>query len=168
MAKDEVLARVSADLQRGHYHPALQRLASLTAAFPADLEVRAARAALNRQVGNVVEAGRWGFLTEDATEAEIAAFERAFPSVWARLYALKLRADPTDSLGPAGRSRLARLTERAEREGPAPVSWTDAGPRPEAPSSWRDGVPCLLAFIAGVIALGLAGIGLLTVIRWLV
>ncbi|MET7427140.1 DUF6584 family protein [Dactylosporangium sp. NPDC005555] len=68
-----------ADLRRGHYHPAMQRLESLTAAYPDDLDLRAERAALYRQVGNLVEAGRWGFLTEDATETEIAAFEKPNP-----------------------------------------------------------------------------------------
>lgn len=58
----------------------MQRLASLTAAYPDDLDLRAERAALYRQVGNLVEAGRWGFLTEDATtETEIAAFEKPNP-----------------------------------------------------------------------------------------
>ncbi|GAA1811375.1 hypothetical protein GCM10009835_33610 [Planosporangium flavigriseum] len=46
MAKDDVLGRVDADLGRGHTHPAMQRLASLTAAYPDDLEIRARRAAL--------------------------------------------------------------------------------------------------------------------------
>jgi hypothetical protein len=31
MAKEDVLARVDADLRRGHVHPAMQRLATLAA-----------------------------------------------------------------------------------------------------------------------------------------
>jgi hypothetical protein len=83
--KRDVLARVDRDLALGHVHPAMQRLASLVAAHPDDLELRARRAALNRQIGNLVEAGRWGFLTEEVTEAELRAFERAWPSTRTRL-----------------------------------------------------------------------------------
>jgi hypothetical protein len=166
MAKDQVLAKVAADLRRGHYHPAMQRLASLTAAHPDDLDLRAQRAAVYRQVGNLVEAGRWGFLTEDATAAEIAAFEKRHPDAWARLLVLKLRADPADKLGPVAGVRLARLIEQAGQAGPAPVTWTDAGPRPQFPGSWREDLPCLLAAVVGLIVIVLAVIGLVTVIRW--
>ncbi|GAB3829011.1 DUF6584 family protein [Dactylosporangium cerinum] len=156
-----------ADLRRGHYHPAMQRLASLTAAYPDDLDLRAERAALYRQVGNLVEAGRWGFLTEDATETEIAAFEKANPGAWMRLLVLRVNTDPTDKLAPVASARLARLIERASQDGPAPVAWTEAGrPRPQFPGSWRDELLCLLAAVVGLIVVTLAVLGLITVIRW--
>jgi hypothetical protein len=79
MTRHDVVRRVEADLRRGHTHLALQRLATLGATYPDDLTIRARRAEVYRRVGNWVEAGRWGFLTEDVTEAEIAAFERAHP-----------------------------------------------------------------------------------------
>ncbi|TCB90076.1 hypothetical protein E0H26_27730 [Micromonospora zingiberis] len=166
MAKEQVLAKVAADLRRGHYHPAMQRLASLTAAYPDDLDLRARRAALYRQVGNMVEAGRWGFLTEDAAPEEIAAFERARPAAWARLLMLEVKADTADNLGPAAKDRLTRLIERAGQEGPARVAWTDAGPRPEISGFWRNGFPCLLAAAIGLSIAALAVVGLITVIRW--
>lgn len=62
VTKGAQLARVEADLAHGHTHPALQRLANLTALFPDDLDIRATRAKVNRQIGNMAEAGRWGFL----------------------------------------------------------------------------------------------------------
>lgn len=130
MSKEETLAKVEADLALGHIHPALQRLASLTAAYPEDLEVRAKRAIVNRQIGNLTEAGRWGYLTEVVEPAEIVAFERAFPRSWNQLLALKLRGNPSSSLGPVARARLDELAERAAAEGPAPVAWTEVGPRP--------------------------------------
>ena len=166
VAKDRVLAKVDADLLRGHSHPAMQRLASLTEAYPDDLDLRAARAKLYRQVGNAVEAGRWGFFTEEATETEIAAFEKAYSGAWTRLHVLKLNTDAAAKLGPAARTRLVRLIEQAEQEGPAPVRWTEAGPQPEHPLSWRDDLPCLLAAALGVIVLALAAVGLFTLIRW--
>ncbi|BCJ71221.1 hypothetical protein CS0771_07650 [Catellatospora sp. IY07-71] len=167
MTAEEVLAKVAADLQRGHYHPAMQRLASLTAAYPDDLELRARRAALYRQLGNWVEAGRWGFLTEDATPEEIAAFEKAHPGAWRRLLLLKVISDPSPEVGPLAGARLARLVEQAEEESTAPVSWTEVGPRPEAPATWRDGLPCLLAGVMGLIMIGLAVLGLVTLIGWI-
>ena len=166
MAKEQVLARVEADLRRGHVHPAMQRLASLNAAYPDDLELRSRRAALYRQVGNVAEAGRWGFLSEDVTADEVTAFERAYPGAWQRLLVLRVTADPTDRLGPAASARFARLVERAGKDGPAPVAWTDAGPRPGEPSSWLDALPCLVAALIGVLFLALTVIGLITVLRW--
>ena len=166
MSKDRVLAKVEADLRRGHVHPAMQRLASLNAAYPDDLDLRARRAALYRQVGNPAEAGRWMFLGEDADAAEIVAFERAHPGAWMRLRALRLRADPTDRLGPVARARFVRLVEQAGQDGPAPVSWTEAGPRRQFPDDWRDALPCLLAAIIGVILVALTVLGLVTAIRW--
>jgi hypothetical protein len=166
VAKEDVLARVDSDLRRGHVQPAMQRLASLTAADPDDLEVRARRAALNRQVGNRVEAGRWGFLTEDVQGFEIVAFERAFPTAWERLRTLKLRTDPVGRLGPVARERLAHLVEQAEQEKSVPVVWDEHGPRPQDSSSWRESLPCLIAWLVGLAFVGLAVIGLITVIKW--
>ncbi|BCJ75845.1 hypothetical protein CS0771_53890 [Catellatospora sp. IY07-71] len=166
MAKQQVLAKVEADLRRGHVHPAMQRLASLTAAYPDDLDLRARRAAVYRQVGNLVEAGRWGFLSEDAAAEEISAFEKAHPGAWRRLLLLKVNADPADELGPVAGARFARLVEQAEQEGPAPVAWTEVGPRPQFPGSWRDEMPCLVAAAVGLIVVGLAVFGLVSLIRW--
>ncbi|MEU8217772.1 DUF6584 family protein [Micromonospora taraxaci] len=165
MAKEHVLAKVDADLRRGHVHPAMQRLASLTAAYPDDLELRARRAALYRQVGNVVEAGRWGFLTEDASVEEVAAFERSYPNAWQRLRVLTVTADPSGRLGPVASGRLARLVEQAEQGG-AGVTWTEVGPRPGGPSSWRDELGCLVAAVVGLVLVALTVLGLVTAIRW--
>lgn len=167
MGKAQVLAKVTEDLRRGHYHPAMQRLASLTAAHPDDLELRARRAALYRQVGNVVDAGRWGFLSDDATTPEIAAFERAHPSAWRRLRLLRVNADTADHLGPVAGARLARLIEQAGAEGLGRVTWTENGPEPAPPGFWSVTFPCLVATAFGVSAVGLAVIGLVTVIRWI-
>src|SRR5262249_6282646 len=89
MGKADVLDRVAADLARGHTTPAIQRLSSLVAAHPTDLDLRRRLAAAQRMVGNVVEAGRWGYLTPDTALAETLAFERASPSPERRLRALR-------------------------------------------------------------------------------
>jgi hypothetical protein len=163
---DDVLARVERDLARGFTYPALQRLASLTEAHPDDLDLRARRAAVNRQIGNRVEAGRWGFLTEEVTDAEVAAFERAWPKAWARLMVLKVRSDPSQHIGDRARRRLAGLVQAANAEGPAPVGWVAAGPRPVLPGSWRDSVGCLAGAFAVLMVVVLAAIGLIAVIMF--
>jgi hypothetical protein len=166
VTKSDVLARVAADLARGHTHPALQRLTTLTTNYPDDLEIRAYRATVHRQVGDLIEAGRWGFLTEEATPAEIGAFERAHHAAWTRLRVLGLRSNPTSRLGPVARQRFAELTRRASAEASVPIIWTGAGPtiRPTA-SRWEE-LPCMVVVVLGVLALGLAVIGLLTVVRF--
>ena len=137
----------------------------MTAGYPDDLEIRAQRAAVHRRIGNVVEAGRWGFLTEEVWPAEVAAFERAFPKPWLRLHALKLRAEPGDTLGPGARRRFAGLIEQVERENATRVTWTEDGPSPETSWSWSDRLSCLIAVLVVVVVVGLIIIGLFTVIR---
>jgi hypothetical protein len=169
MSRDGVLARVDRDLSRGHTHLAMQRLVSLTASFPEDLEIRERRAALNRQIGNFAEAGRWDFLTETVEPAEITAFEGAHPRAWDRLYLLRLRADPTETLGPLARQRLADLMEWAGRESLGQVVWTKTGPQPRyVVKGDRIGnlvadVGCVLVLLGVIAIIGLAVVGLITV-----
>jgi hypothetical protein len=164
--KRDVLARVDRDLALGHVHPAMQRLASLVAAHPDDLELRARRAALNRQIGNLVEAGRWGFLTEEVTDAELRAFERAWPSTRTRLSALRLPAAPS-GLGEGAAHRYRALVEQVNGE-------TDRAPVPEPVSeapgrsfSWLVVGPFLGYVAAGLVLLGLACVGLVALVRWI-
>lgn len=155
--KQERLARVAADLARGHTHPALQRLANLTALFPDDLEIRAERAAVNRQIGNVAEAGRWGFLTESVSHDEIAAFERAFRLPSERLGALRLRGEPWDRLGPLAAERLRDLTSRAGQ--PLMAGSNRPG------ESVALGLGCGALLLAVLAVLGLAVVGFISLIR---
>lgn len=162
MAKDDVLARIDRDLSRGLTHPALQRLGTLTVMYPEDLDVRARRAAVCRQIGNVVEAGRWGFLTEHVAPEELAAFERAFPHPFTRLRTLRLRGRPADALGPAAMERLDRLVDEASTKGP--VVWAEAGPQPMPSTGWIDAVMGIGCF-SGLLALAaLIFVGLITTV----
>src|SRR5512139_1300995 len=113
MAKAHVLDKVAVDLSRGHTQPAIQRLSSLVAAHPHDLDLRHRLAAVHRRTGNAVEAGRWDYLWAGAAPVEAAAFERAFPSARLRLRALRW-GGPAD-LAPTGhaRRRLAELSAAA-------------------------------------------------------
>lgn len=164
MSKETVLARVDADLSRGHTYVALQRLATLTQTYPTDLEIRGRRAAVHRQVGNRVEAGRWGYLADDPDPAETAAFERAFPDPRARLSALRWRGRPDDAGSAAARDRLLDLAARVEEHHNRRIEWTETGPEEE--KTWRDIVSCLVAILVGLGMVALVVIGAATVIGW--
>jgi hypothetical protein len=164
MSKADVLDRVAADIAGGRTYPALQRLASLVAVHPTDLDLRHRLAALYRMVGNTVQAGRWGYLNADADPAEIAAFERAYPSPVRRMSLVRW---PTTDRHPAtdyARARLAALTELVNREQAARTPDRAGIPASMTPSRW------VLGGIVGIgIALAaLALLGGITIVQWLV
>jgi hypothetical protein len=153
MGKVDVLDRVAADLARGHTTPAIQRLSSLVAAHPTDLDLRRRLADAQRLVGNRIEAGRWGYLHADADPAETEAFERAYPSKARRLRELRwpVRGQAATDFA---RSRLATL---------GAGGLTTAVPT-------TPGLRCLprrTLVLALVLAAPLAVLGLFTVIQWL-
>jgi len=165
VAKPDVIARAKKDLALGHTYVATRRLRAYLATEPHDMEVRRVLAAIYRQSGNLVEAGRWGYLTADVQLAELAAFERANPSPWLRLRLLHFSADP-GILPPSAQDRLRVLTIQAERTGPPPI-WSGP-PTPVEPAPQRGStLPCLFVAIALTILAALAVIGLYRVVMWL-
>jgi hypothetical protein len=167
VAKVDVLARVKQDLALGHTYTATQRLRTLAAIHPEDLDLRRMLATVYRQTGNLVESGRWAFLTEDVSEDELIAFARANPDPWLRLRLLRWET-AIDELPDAGaRARLRELAAAAEQSGP-PGAYD--GPVMVRPTSRFAGptVPCLFVLIA-LGGLGtLAAIGLIRIIAWVV
>jgi hypothetical protein len=161
MAKADVLDRVAADLSRGHTQPAIQRLGSLVAAHPTDLDLRRRLAAVHRLAGNQVEAGRWSYLNADADPAEILAFERAYPSPAARLRELCWPAQEGHAATDFARDRLGALasSRRSTVDRPAPPAPAQR-PRPRVLLRYR-----LAAFI---VALPFAVLGAVTVVKWIV
>ncbi|GIE35988.1 hypothetical protein Ait01nite_090330 [Actinoplanes italicus] len=156
MAKPEVLAKVDADLERGHTHLAAQRLNSLIAADPFDLGLRARLAAVHRRTGNFAEAGRWGYLTEDVTEAELRAFAKAYSD---QLRALVLHGETPRDLGPLAAARLAALPHPpvfSPRQ--VPAQRVEAYKPPEDTSAGE--------VIFGLLLMVCAAIGVISVIRW--
>jgi Family of unknown function (DUF6584) len=115
MAKANVLDRVAVDLARGHTQPAIQRLSSLVTAHPMDLDLRRRLAAVHRRVGNLIEAGRWSYLQPDADEAEVQAFERAYPTSAAQLHALRWPGPASSAPTSYARRRLAKLVAATGR-----------------------------------------------------
>jgi Family of unknown function (DUF6584) len=163
VAKADVLARVRADLAAGHTHLAIQRLRTLLATLPEDLEVRSLLAAVYRQTGNLVEAGRWGFLTDDVRADELAAYHKANSDPWQRLRLLHFAGDPA-VLPDAAEERLAQLAQEAQESGP-PTQWS-GGYRPPSQSHSAT-FPCLFTVIVLTAVIVLAGVGALKILDWL-
>jgi hypothetical protein len=165
VAKPDVFARVDNDLSLGHTHLAIRRLRAYLGSNPNDLAARRLLAAVYRQTGNLVEAGRWGYLTDEVHPAEVIAFERANPSPWLRLRLLRFEGKPK-ILPPTAQDRLRVLTVQAERLGP-PAIWT--GPdRPEPPRRRRNALPCLFVVVALTAFAVLAAIGAYRAVMFIV
>ena len=166
MAKPDVLARARTDLEQGHTYVAIRRLRTYLAHEPDNLEVRRVLAAIYRRAGNLVEAGRWGFLTAEVTPAELTAFERANPSPFLRLRLLHFSAE-AHRLPAAAQDRLHVLTLQAERVGPPPDWSREDEPTPSPPQR-RSTVPCLFVVIALTVFAALATIGVYRVLMWFI
>ncbi len=163
-----MLGRARKDLAQGHTDLAIRRLRGYLADHPNNLEVRRILAAVYRQSGNYVEAGRWGFLTADVRPVELTAFERANPQPFLRLRLLEFTAD-RHRLPPAAQDRLRVLALQAERVGPPP-GWNRPQPPPRAEESRQrsNKVPCLFVAIALTVFAALAVIGIYRVVMWII
>lgn len=182
MGKTSVLDRVAADLARGLTHPAIQRLSSLVAAHPTDLDLRRRLAAVHRRVGNRIQAGRWDYLTIGADSTDTSAFERAFPSAAERLREMRWPYVASAAATSYARTRLAKLAAAAEAERPAakrPASTRPATANGTAalsamlPTRLFDlrsrGAAAVTAFAVATVATAtLVAVGIATVIEWIV
>jgi hypothetical protein len=165
MAKTYVLDRVAADLARGLTHSAIQRLSSLVAAYPNDLDLRRRLASLHRRVGNRVQAGRWDYLTIGADADDIRAFERAFPSPVARLREVRWPLRAGEAATAYARRRLAKLIAAAAAERPRTTEARASAP--QAPPLPRVLLRPRLLATAAVVLAPLVIVGASTVIQWL-
>lgn len=184
MAKPYVLDRVVADLARGCTHPAIQRLSSLVAAHPHDLDLRRRLAAAHRRVGNRIQAGRWDYLTIGADSRDTRAFERAFPSAVARLREVRWPQQAGQAATEYARRRLAKLMAAAAAEQPRvrPAARHTGPPVPPASRfavrvlatihSFGRRSPGHTATLAAAVAIlvtaPLIVVGLITVAQWIV
>lgn len=165
MAKADVLAQVKRDLAAGQTYLATQRLRTLVATHPDDLDIYRLLASVYRQTGNLAEAGRWGFLTDEVRPAELAAFARVHANPWSRLRLLRWNGDPAALPGDAVRERLAVLVEEAEASGP-PEIWAGAY---RAPAKNRGSIiPCLFTSVTLVVVTVLAAIGAFRALQWII
>ena len=165
MAKVDVLARVKQDLALGHTFLATQRLRTLVAIEPDDFELRHMLASIYRQTGNLAESGRWAFLSGDATDAELAAFERANPHPWLRRRMLRWDGDHGTLPDHGVRRRLRALETAASAAGPPDAYRASSRRRGRATGT---AVPCLFVLIV-LGGLGtFAAIGLIRILGWVV
>jgi hypothetical protein len=186
MAKTYVLDRVAADLARGFTHPAIQRLSSLVAAYPNDLDLRRRLAAVHRRAGNRIQAGRWDYLTIGADSGDTHAFERAFPSPVARLREVRWPQRAGQAATAYARQRLTKLMTAAAAERPRrfePTAGGTAEPTPRGTSgiaALRDAVAdwwpfgrsrssaIVTAAVAALVTAPLVVVGLVTVLQWII
>lgn len=167
MAKADVLARVKQDLALGHTYTATQRLRTLVAIHPDDLELRDMLATVYRQTGNLAEAGRWAFLGTDISPEEVLAFERANPDPWLRLRMLRWSGDSATLPTESARARLAALTEAATRAGPPSAYQGPLSPRRRR-FVRGSAVPCLFVVVTMLVLGVLAAVGLLRALNWVI
>jgi hypothetical protein len=164
VAKPNVHARVRHDLTLGHTHVAIQRLRAYLANNPEDLEARRLLAAVYRRTGNLVEAGRWAYLSNELRPEELAAFARANPHPWLRLRLLRYEGSP-ERLPLGARERLRDLIEQADGLGPPPI-WN--GPDPDSRRRRRLTFPCLFVIVALILFVALAALGVYRAVLWII
>jgi hypothetical protein len=143
---------------------AIQRLRTLLATLPDDVEVRSLLASVYRQTRNLVEAGRWGFLTDDVRPIELVAYAKANPDPWQRLRLLQFSGDPV-GLPDAAAERLVDLADEAQRSGP-PTQWAGdyRAPTRSRGATW----PCLFTTIVLSVVTVLAAFGALRILDWII
>lgn len=165
MPKAHVLDKVTVDLSQGHTQPAIQRLSSLVAIHPQDLDLRHRLAVVHRATGNRIEAGRWDYLTQDADPDEIQAFERAYPDAARRLAALRWQGPAKRAATEHARVRLDALVSAAAAQG-APTSDYEefGGDEPR----WITFSFAAAIVIGALGVLSLAVLGVVTVAQWLI
>jgi hypothetical protein len=164
MAKAHVLDRVTVDLSKGHTHPAIQRLGSLVAEHPQDLDLRHRLAVIQRAVGNTIEAGRWDYLNQYADPEEIDAFERAYPDPGRRLHALRWQGLPQRAATEHARTRLEALVAEAAAQGKVFPSLSE--PHVEVPR-WVTRAALVAAGFGALGVLALGVIGVVTAVQWM-
>ncbi len=159
MSKEDVLARVEADLAERDLGKARDRLNTMVFQYPDDLDLRARLATVYDALGLPAMAGRFWFFEEARDGARgraIAAFERSCRSnPLHMLAALKFRGD-RDQMPSHARDRLNALEEAVPEKDRFKPS-TDE--------------PSAKALIAGVIVValifvGLAVTGFVSIVRW--
>ena len=167
MPIDRTLDRVHDDLAAGQTGRARQRLRGLIASFPDHLDLRTMLAETYREQGQVVQAGRWSYLDEDADPVEVQAFLTAFPDPVQRMRKI-CWSDAVDlgTAGPVAAARLTELRAAAEQATGAPVSWQQPRHRPgEHPDSLGDRLAMAGCGLGLLVVLALAVVGAVVVLR---
>lgn len=170
---EKTLLKVEADLAAGDTAKARQRLTSLFAAFPGRLDVREHLARVCRLQGDLVQAGRWSYLSEERIDAKVARFEKATRNPIDRMRALQWPSGPEQAPTAVARLRLATLLEqaRAQTRDRGLRYENLAGPSWRPPRTTRERVSgaAAMAVLVAVLLLFVVGVvnGAVTVLSWL-
>ncbi|MBB0246148.1 hypothetical protein FNQ90_19060 [Streptomyces alkaliphilus] len=170
MGIERTLERVETDLAAGRVPVARQRLRGLAGSFPQNLGIRARLAEVYRLYGEPAQAGRWSLLEADRRPEEVAAFEARHPDPVERMRLVAWRGPEEEAATAFARERLAELRREASRAAGRPLEWGSTDPPTEGEEESGDIGDTLAGwgcFAATLLFLLLAGIGAVTVLRWL-
>lgn len=165
MTVERTFAKVEYDLRTGDVDMALTRLTSLVRSLPHRIDARERLADVQRLRGDLVEAGRWSYLSAERDAAEVAAFERACGDDPVRIMrALRWRGPEDSASTDAARERLAEIRTHAQASTRRKITWESAG-LDVGGSRWDDlwAVGCVLG---SIVLVGLAVVGAVTVAGW--
>lgn len=166
MPIERTLARVDALMEAGDLPGARVRLRSLVEHDPRRLDVRERLAEVYRREGATDEAGRWGYLAESTTQAELRAYAKRFRGDPHRmLYQLRWQGPAEGTGSELATERLNALREAASDAAGRLVEWREEPPPPSGSSGWW-AVP--LAWAVGIFLLSSLVVGAVTIVRWLV
>jgi hypothetical protein len=161
---DETVLRAQQDWKAGRRKLARQRLRGLVGSLPQRLDLRERLAEMYRADGDAAQAGRWGYLGEQRSDGEAAAFEKAYAGDPVEMMRALGWRGPEDAAGQTAQQRLQQLRARAEREVGGPVTW-EAPRWPDLPKRWWQTAlliaGCLVLLVVG--GLVLVGAGALAV-----
>lgn len=138
-----------------------RRLRSAVLAEPQRLDLREQLAAVYRAEGNSAQAGRWDFLSPTADPRETRAFTRAFGDDPVEIMrALRWAGSEDDAETQVARERLREVRAAARDRAGRRISWEK--PVPDDPT-W----PLVLGCAGVLVVLGLAVVGAISTVRWL-
>ena len=166
MTVERTLARVDEDLRTGDVTMARTRLRSLVESVPHRLDARERLADVYRLDGNLVEAGRWSYLSEPRDPVEVTAFERACGRDPVRIMrGLRWRGPEAAAATESAQQRLLDVRTRAEAAAGKTLDWSARG-HDVRKSRWEtvSGIGCM---VAGLTLVALVVIGATTVLRWI-
>ena len=161
MAKEETLAKVQADIERGDLGMARERLGSLIVSYPDDLSLRSKLADVHYRLQMPSQAGRFWYLDEPVTDemrVARAAFEASHGKHSRRIaQALMFRGNIEEVVDPFARATLEQLLPFAVRQ-ERDLQGADGG------ATWAIGVAVsvFLLLVAGTFI-----VGIVTVFRWI-
>ena len=164
---ERTLARVDADLRAGNVQMARTRLDSLVRSLPHRLDARDRLADVCRLEGDLVEAGRWSYLSEHPDPAEVAAFEHACGDNPVRIMRGLRWPGPDEAAATEhAQVRLLDVRARAEAKAGKTLQWTDHGR--DVGSPWPDIVFGGGCAVVVIVLVALLAIGVSTVVGWIV